>query len=134
MIAVETNVIATIQKVWMYWNESEHIKNWYNASPNWHAPYAENDLEINGKFTTTMAAKDGSFSFDFAGVYTNIVLHKLIDYTLNDGRKVNIIFSEDKNTTTIIETFEPETENTIELQKAGWQAILDNFKNYVENN
>jgi uncharacterized protein YndB with AHSA1/START domain len=81
-----------------------------------------------------MAAKDGSFSFDFAGVYSNIVLHKLIEYTLNDGRKVSIVISENENTTTIVETFEPETENTIELQQLGWQAILDNFKNYVENN
>lgn len=134
MITVETNIKTTIQKVWEYFTIPMHIKNWYNASADWHAPYAENNLEINGKFTTTMAAKDGSFSFDFAGAYTNIVVHKLIEYTLNDGRKVSIIFAKDENSTNIIETFEPETENSIELQQSGWQAILDNFKNYVENN
>lgn len=134
MMIIQTNINSNKQKVWAYFTMPEHVKNWYNASADWYAPHAENDLKINGKFTTTMAAKDGSFSFDFGGVYTNIVLHKLIEFTLNDGRKVSVVFSENENTTTITEKFEPETENTIEVQQAGCQAILDNFKNYVENN
>ena len=91
-------------------------------------------MRINGKFKTTMAAKDGSVSFDFEGVYTNIQEHKLIEYTINDGRKVSITFTGNGNETKIIETFEAETINSLELQKNGWQSILNSLKNYSENN
>ncbi len=134
MITVSININASIQKVWTYFTEPSHIMQWYFASPDWHAPFAQNDLVINGKFKTTMAAKDGSFSFDFSGVYTNVVLHQTIQITLDDTRKLNITFLVNDNVVTVTEEFEPETENSVELQQAGWQAILNNFKNYTENN
>jgi uncharacterized protein YndB with AHSA1/START domain len=123
-----------VEKVWNYWSAPEHITRWAFASDDWHAPYADNDLRTDGKFKTTMAAKDGSFSFDFEGVYTNVQPNKVIEYIMPDGRKVKTIFSGNGNETKVIETFDPETENPIEMQRAGWQAILDNFKKYTESN
>lgn len=131
-ITVSTTVNAPISKVWDYWNLPEHIKLWCSASEDWHVPDAENDLREGGEFTTTMAARDGSFSFDFNGIYTNIIEHQLIEYRMSDGRKVSITFSEKNNAVEIIESFEAETENSEEMQQAGWQAILDNFKAYAE--
>ena len=133
-ITVETLVKAPVEKVWKYWNEPEYIKRWAFASDDWHAPYSENDGRTNGKFKTTMAAKDGSFSFDFEGVYTNVELNKLIEYTMADGRKVKIVFEGNGNETKITETFDPESSNPIEMQRGGWQAILDNFKKLTESN
>ncbi|MXV51821.1 polyketide cyclase [Pedobacter sp. HMF7647] len=131
-ITIKAEVQAPIEKVWKFWNEPEHIKNWAFALDTWHSPHAENDLQKGGKFSTTMAAKDGSVSFDFAGVYTTVEQHQLIEYTLNDGRKVSVSFSEENGTVKISESFQPEDVNPIEMQEAGWQAILNNFKNYVE--
>ncbi|MBA2613836.1 MAG: SRPBCC domain-containing protein [Bacteroidetes bacterium] len=133
-ITIDTTVKSAIEKVWNYWNEPQHIMQWCQASDDWHAPKAESDLKVGGKFTTTMAAKDGSFSFEFGGTYTKVEPNKVVEYTLGDGRKVKIIFSGSGNETKVAETFEPESENTIEIQRAGWQAILDNFKKYTENN
>lgn len=133
-ITVEAIVKAPVDKVWKYWSEPEHITNWAFASDDWHAPYADNDFRAGGSFKTTMAAKDGSFSFDFGGVYVRVENNKLIEYTIDDGRKVIITFSADGNTTKVVESFEAETSNPIEMQRAGWQAILDNFKKYTENN
>lgn len=107
---------------------------WCQASDDWHAPRAENDLKTGGKFSTTMAAKDGSFSFDFGGVYDEVTEHKLIKYTMGDGRKVSVVFNAQGNATEVIETFEPESTNPEEMQRGGWQAILDNFKKYTEEN
>lgn len=134
VITVETIVNAPAEKVWQYWSQPEHITQWCHTSDDWHAPYAENDLWVGGKFKTTMAAKDGSFSFDFTGFYTNVKENRRIDYTMDDGRRVEIEFTSAGNTTIIAETFEAEAENTLELQQGGWQAILDNFKKYVEAN
>ncbi|MCF2443482.1 SRPBCC family protein [Dyadobacter sp. CY345] len=131
-ITVEALINAPTKKVWEFWTEPQHITKWTFASDDWHAPYAENDLRIDGKFKTTMAAKDGSMSFDFEGVYTDVQTYKLIQYVLGDGREVSISFDSEDNVTTVTETFDPESENSIELQRDGWQAILDNFKNYVE--
>jgi uncharacterized protein YndB with AHSA1/START domain len=131
-ITVSTSVHASISKVWDCWNLPEHIKQWCSASDDWHVPDAENDLREGGEFTTTMAARDGSFSFDFNGIYTNITEHQLIEYRLSDGRKVSITFSVINNAVEITETFDAETENSVEMQQAGWQAILDNFKAYAE--
>ena len=131
-ITVTATVNAPVEKVWQYWNEPEHIKGWAFASDDWHAPNAENDLRVDGKFSTTMAAKDGSFSFDFGGVYTDVQERTLIAYTMGDGRKVEIKFSGNGDSTEIEETFEPESQNSLEMQQGGWQAILDNFKKYVE--
>ncbi|GAA4924143.1 SRPBCC family protein [Mucilaginibacter defluvii] len=133
-ITVQATTNAPAEKVWTYWNAPEHITKWCQASADWHAPYAENDLRPDGKFKTTMAAKDGSFSFDFEGVYTEVEPYKLISYTMADGRMVTVEFDEKDNTTTVTETFDPENTNPIEMQRGGWQAILDNFKQYAEEN
>jgi uncharacterized protein YndB with AHSA1/START domain len=134
IITVETIVKAPLEKVWKFWSEPEHITQWYQASDDWHAPYAENDLHKGGKFKTTMAAKDGSFSFDFEGIYTKVETNKVIEYVLGDGREVSITFSSQGKDTRVVESFHPENQNPIEMQKGGWQAILDNFKKYTEAN
>ena len=133
-VTVESVINAPVEKVWKYWNAPEHITKWCQASDDWHAPHAENDLRVDGKFKTTMAAKDGSFSFDFGGVYTKVQQHKAIEYKMDDGRKVQITFSGNGNETKVTETFEAESENPIEMQRGGWQAILDNFKKHTETN
>ncbi len=133
-ITVKTTVNAPVAKVWKYWNEPQHITNWAFASDDWHAPHAENNLREGGKFKTTMAAKDGSMSFDFEGIYTNIEDQKLIEYTIADGRTVKIVFVDNEDETKIVETFEAEDTNPEEMQRSGWQAILDSFKKYVEEN
>ncbi|AKD04964.1 SRPBCC family protein [Pontibacter korlensis] len=131
-ITIKTTVAAPIAKVWKCWSDPQHITNWAFASDEWHAPYADNDLKEGGKFQTTMAAKDGSMSFDFEGVYTSIKDHELIEYTILDGRKVSVAFTDNGSTTDIVETFEAEDTLPLEMQQSGWQAILDNFKKYTE--
>lgn len=132
-ITIQTRINAPIEKVWRYWNEPDHITQWCAASDDWHAPHAENDLRKDGKFKTTMAAKDGSVSFDFEGVYTKVEANKLIEYVMSDGRKVSITFTtNDGSTTDITETFDPENTNPLDLQREGWQSILNNFKAHVE--
>lgn len=131
-ITVATTVNAPVEKVWEYWNKPEHITQWNHASDDWHAPYAENDLRPGGIFKTTMAARDGSVSFDFWGTYTNVIVHKLIEYTMGDGRKATVSFTCDGKASEITEAFEAEDINSIELQQGGWQAILDNVKKYTE--
>lgn len=133
-ITVEATINAPVEKVWNYWTEPKHITQWNNASDDWHTPHAENDLRVGGKFVSRMEAKDGSAGFDFGGVYNEVKKHKLISYTMDDGRKASVKFSGDGNETTVTETFEAESMNSIEMQKSGWQSILDNFKKYTENN
>ena len=133
-ITVETVVNAPVEKAWKFFSEPEHITKWAFASDDWHAPYAENDLRKDGKFKTTMAAKDGSFSFDFEGVYTNVVRNKVFEYEMADGRKVKVDFLPEGNKTKVIETFDPEKENAVDMQRAGWQAILENYRKHVESN
>jgi uncharacterized protein YndB with AHSA1/START domain len=133
-ITVTALVKAPIERVWACWSEPEHITRWCQASDDWHAPYAENDLRKGGKFKTTMAARDGSVSFDFEGVYSNVEQHKLIEYAMEDGRKVMIIFSARDNETEVVETFDPEGTNPLDMQREGWQSILNNFKQYTEAN
>ncbi|UHA58704.1 SRPBCC family protein [Metabacillus litoralis] len=128
-ITVETNVQASVEKVWTFWTDPIHITKWNFASDEWHSPFAENDLREGGKFTSRMEAKDGSFGFDFGGVYDEIKLHEVIAYTMEDGRKVRISFKDRAGETEIIETFDAETSHSIEVQQQGWQAILNNFKN-----
>lgn len=134
VITIEATVNAPIEKVWKYWSEPQHITKWAFASDDWHAPASENDLRTGGKFSTTMAAKDGSFSFDFGGVYDKVEKHKTIDYTIGDGRKVTNSFTSSGNETKIVQSFEAEEQNSIDMQRGGWQAILNNFKKYTENN
>jgi uncharacterized protein YndB with AHSA1/START domain len=131
-ITVQATVNAPVQKVWEFWNNPEHITQWAFASDDWHAPHADNDLRTGGKFSTTMAAKDGSFSFTFGGVYTDIKEYSQIAYTIEDGRTVSVTFIDEGDSTRIIETFEPESTNPLEMQQGGWQAILNNFKKYAE--
>ncbi|MDW0118510.1 SRPBCC family protein [Sporosarcina thermotolerans] len=131
-ITIEASIQALVEKVWEYWTDPNHIKKWNSASDDWHTPFAENDLRPCGKFTSRMEAKDGSMGFDFGGVYDDVKLHEVISYTLGDGRKVKITFRSQGNETEVIETFEAETENPIDFQRQGWQAILDNFKHYAE--
>jgi uncharacterized protein YndB with AHSA1/START domain len=131
-ITVETNVQAPVTKVWKFWTEPQHITQWNHASDDWHTPFAENDLRTGGSFKSTMAAKDGSFSFDFGGTYTNVKENEVIESVLGDGRKLKVTFHGDGNTTKIVETFEAEETNPHEMQRGGWQAILDNFKKYTE--
>jgi uncharacterized protein YndB with AHSA1/START domain len=131
-IIVETTVNATIEKVWQYWTEPKHIEKWNNASDDWHTPHAENDLRVGGKFLSRMEAKDGSFGFDFEGIYSEVKPFQKIKYGLEDGRKVETMFVKNGENTEITTTFDAENENPIEMQKDGWQAILNNFKKYVE--
>ncbi len=132
-ITIDTTVNAPVEKVWEYFTKPEHIIKWNAASDDWHTPKAENDLKPGGKFSFRMEAKDGSFGFDFGGVYDAVETNKKIEYTLGDGRKVTTTFSGSSNATHITEVFEAEDTNPIEMQKGGWQAILDNFKKYTEN-
>lgn len=144
-ITVQTIVNAPIEKVWEYWNKPEHITGWAFASDDWEAPHAENDVRVGGKFKTVMAAKDKSTSFDFTGVYTSVKEqelieydiglfeeHDMIKYNIDDGRHVKVEFAKLPDGVRITETFEPEKINSEEVQRSGWQAILDNFKKYVE--
>jgi len=131
-ITIRATINTPIETVWHYWIEPEHIKKWNNASEDWHTTIAENDLRVGGKFLSRMEANDGSLGFDFSGIYDEVKLHKVIAYTLGDDRKVTITFDCSENKTEITEVFDAENTNSIEMQKAGWQAILDNFKRYTE--
>lgn len=131
-ITVQATVILPVDKVWEAWTSPKHIVNWNNASDDWHTPRAENDLRVGGKFLARMESKDGTMGFDFEGIYTDVKHNKLIAYKLADDREISVEFESVNNVTQIVETFDAETENSIELQRQGWQAILDNFKRYVE--
>jgi uncharacterized protein YndB with AHSA1/START domain len=132
MITVQSNINAPIETVWECWTAPKHITKWNNASDDWHTPYAENDLKVGGKFKSTMASKDGAMSFDFEGEYTLVEQNEAIEYVMADGRKVEISFAATPSGVDVIESFDPETENPEEMQRGGWQAILNNFKKYVE--
>jgi uncharacterized protein YndB with AHSA1/START domain len=131
-ITITATINASCENVWIYWNMPEHVTQWNQATPDWHCPKASTDLRVGGKFSATMAAKDGSFSFEFEGTYTEVVPNELLRYTMPDGRKVEVKFVSEGNATLITETFDPETQNPIEMQQAGWQMILKSFKNYAE--
>jgi uncharacterized protein YndB with AHSA1/START domain len=133
-ITVQCVVKAPIEKVWEVWTKPEHIVRWAFASDDWEAPAAENDLRTGGRFKTAMAAKDKSMSFDFTGVYTNVKEHELIEYDIDDSRHVKVEFTGLPEGVKITETFEPENTHPETMQRSGWQAILDNFKKYAEDN
>ncbi len=132
-ISVETLVNAPVEKVWDAWNDPIDITKWNQASPDWHCPHAENDLRVGGKLKSRMEAKDGSFGFDFEAVYDEVVEHKKITYTMGDGRQATSSFEKLDNDTKVTTVFDAETENSVELQQNGWQAILNSFKQYVES-
>jgi len=134
IITVENTINAPVEKVWNYWNKPEHITQWCNASDEWHTPRAENDLRVGGKFNSRMEARDGSMGFDFWGTYDVVKNNEYIEYTMGDGRNCKITFTANGNSTKVVESFEAEEENSVEMQKGGWQAILDSFKKYAENN
>ncbi len=131
-IIVKNTVKAPVKRVWNLWSAPEHIVKWNTPSEEWHTPHAENDLRVGGTFLSRMEAKDGSFGFDFEGIYDEVVPQKQIAYTLSNGRKVEVDFNENNGQTKIVCTFDAEDQNPIEQQRDGWQAILDSFKAYAE--
>jgi uncharacterized protein YndB with AHSA1/START domain len=132
-IKVEATVNAPVEKVWKLWTNPEHVTQWNHASDDWHSPRAENDLRPGGNFLYRMEAKDGSFGFDFTGTYDEVIPNEYIEYTLGDGRKVKTDFRAAEGTTKIVVVFEAEQTHTEEMQRQGWQAIMDNFKKYAES-
>lgn len=132
-IKVESLIKASVEKVWEIFTNPEHITKWNNASDDWHSPRAANDLRVGGRFNTRMETKDGSQGFDFTGVYDEVVPNERIVYTMDDGRKVETTFESKDGETRIVTIFDPEKQNPPEFQKAGWQAILENFKKHVES-
>lgn len=131
-ITVRVTVSAPLRRVWEKWITPQDVMQWNSASDDWHTPSAQNDLRVGGTFTFRMASRDGSMGFDFSGVYHEVIPEKKIAYTMEDGRKVSVEFNVQDNGVKVTEIFDMEQENTAELQRAGWQAILDNFKRYVE--
>jgi uncharacterized protein YndB with AHSA1/START domain len=127
-ITIAAAIKAPVEKVWKLWTSPAHITKWNAASDDWHTPYAENDLRAGGKFLSRMEAKDGSFGFDFSGVYDEVVTNQLIAYTLGDERKVSMTYTNNGSETGVTVVFEAENENPVEMQRGGWQAILNNFK------
>lgn len=131
-ITVSKVVNVPVRKVWESWTAPQHIVKWNNASADWHTPFAENDLRTGGRFKSTMAAKDGSHSFDFEGTYTNIEPLRVIEYVMDDGRDVRVTFDAQGEVTLVTETFDADATHPADMQQAGWQSILDNFKKYTE--
>jgi len=133
-ITVEAAIAADLQKVWDCYTQPDHITQWNFAADSWCCPNAENDLRVGGKYKARMEAKDGSFGFDFEAIYDEVVPLKKLSYTLGDGRKVITTFENLDGNSIVSTIFDAETVNSVDLQKQGWQAILDNFKKYTESN
>jgi len=133
-IKIDITILQPVEKVWEYMNDPKHIVKWNFAHETWHCPKAENDLKVGGMLKTRMEAKDKSYGFDFVAIYDEIIPLKKIRYHMEDGRNVEILFEKiDGSTTKVIEIFEPEKENSREMQRDGWYSILNNFHKYVEN-
>lgn len=132
-ITIRATIVANKQKVWDYYTQPNHITNWNFADPSWHCPTVTNNMKVGGQYVARMEAKDGSYGFDFEAVYTEINKGESFIYEF-DGRLATIEFIETNGQTEVIITFDPETENSVELQKQGWQSILGNFKKYTESN
>ena len=133
MITIQTRVNVPASHAWTCWTTPAHIMGWNFADPSWHCPAATNDLQPGGNFSFTMAARDGSESFDFKGTYDLIEPGQRIEYTMEDGRKAIITFETDGDAVVITESFDPENMNPPELQQQGWQQILDNFAQYASS-
>lgn len=133
-ITVEAIIHADVKKIWDYWTKPEHITKWNFAADDWQCPKAENDLRVGGKYSARMEAKDGSFGFDFEAIYDEVVVQQKITYTMLDGRRASTTFKNIDGGTNVVTVFDAENLNSIELQQQGWQAILNNFKKYVEAN
>lgn len=132
-ITVSSIINAPLGKVWESWTQPHHVMNWNHASEDWHCPKAENDLKVGGKFNYTMAAKDGSFSFVFWGIYIDVIENERIVIKLGDDRNMEVHFLADGDTTKVTEIFDAESENPVDMQQMGWQMILNNFSQYTEN-
>ena len=132
-ITIETLINAPVERVWERYTKPEYVMQWNHASDDWHSPKAENDLRIGGTFSYRMEAKDGSFGFDFGGTYTDVKTNELIAYTMGDNRKVETTFATHGDETKVVVVFDAEEENSVEMQRGGWQAILDNFKKCAES-
>jgi uncharacterized protein YndB with AHSA1/START domain len=132
-ITVAADINAPLKKVWKAWTSPEAIMQWNQASADWHTTEAENDLCEGGQFRFRMAAKDGSEGFDLKGTYTAVDELEYIEYEMEDGRQVGISFNEDDGVTSVTETFEAENQHSPEIQQAGWQAIMNSFKQFVES-
>jgi uncharacterized protein YndB with AHSA1/START domain len=136
-ITISALIQANLELTWDCYTQPTHITQWNFADPSWHCPHAENELQVGGKYTARMEAKDGSFGFDFEGIYNKVALNKELSYhlgaELGEGREVTTLFEYQGENTLVTTTFDPENENPVEMQKAGWQMILDNFKKYVES-
>ncbi len=133
-ITITATVNAGIKKAWDYYTQPAHITQWNFADPSWQCPSASNDMQVGGKYSARMEAKDGSFGFDFEAIYDEIVEGESFAYTIPDGRQVTVVFNAIGNQTEVTVTFDAENQNSLEMQKNGWQAILNNFKNYTEEN
>lgn len=131
-ITIETVVKAKLSTVWEAWNNPDDIQKWNAASEDWHTTRSAVDLREGGKFTSRMEAKDGSMGFDFGGTYTRVVPRQLIEYRMDDGREVQVELAEREDGVLVRETFDAESQNPPDFQRAGWQSILDNFRRYVE--
>ena len=133
VLKVSAEVEVPVEKAWELFNTPEHIVNWNAASPDWHTPRASNDLRTGGIFSYRMEARDGSFGFDFAGEYTEVVPMTSFAYKMEDGRTARVEFHPIETGTLVITQFDAENSNPLDMQQNGWQAILDNFKRYAEN-
>jgi uncharacterized protein YndB with AHSA1/START domain len=133
-ITVSASVKADVKKTWDYYTNPEHITKWNFADPSWQCPSASNDMRVGGKYSARMEAKDGSFGFDFEATYDEVIEGEMFTYTMPNGRQATVVFTENGNLTDVIVTFDPEEQNSFEMQKNGWQAILNNFKKYTEEN
>lgn len=133
-VTITATISAGINKVWDYWTNPEHITKWNFANDDWQCPKAENELRVGGKYLARMEAKDGSFGFDFEAIYDEVNEHQKLTYTMGDGRQATTDFQNLDGATRVTTTFDAETENDVEMQRVGWQAILNNFKKYVEAN
>lgn len=134
-VKIDITILAPVEKVWDYFNAPKYITKWNFAHESWYCPKSANDLKVGGKFNNRMEAKDGSFGFDFIGIYDEVIPNERIKYHIEDGREVEVIFERiDENTTKVTEIFDPEKQNSVEMQREGWYAILNNFHKYVENN
>jgi uncharacterized protein YndB with AHSA1/START domain len=131
-ITIQADVCAPLQKVWDYYTLPEHITQWNFADPSWHCPWATNDLHVGGRYVARMQAKDGSFGFDFEATYTEMHPPHHLSYAFG-GRNATVVFKESDGKTQVTVTFDPETQHPIDMQRDGWQAILNNFKTYTEN-
>lgn len=130
-ITVQAVINAPVEKVWEAYTKPEHITKWNHASDDWHCPRAESDLRVGGNFSSRMEAKDGSMGFDFAGTFTEIIPNQKISYAFGP-RNATVTFTPEGQGTVVTVSFDPETQNPIDMQFQGWQAILDNFKKYAE--